>query len=183
VTLSIRRAQPADAGDLARFGARTFFETYADANDPADMAQHLSAKYSEAIQGREIRNPLATYLLAELDGALAGYAYLLFEHAPENVTLDRPVELVRFYVAREWHGRGVAQALMEACVVEARRRSGRTLWLAVWQENARAIAFYRKAGFDHTGTVHFKLGSQLQDDHLMTLALDPVGSSNPVAPR
>jgi ribosomal protein S18 acetylase RimI-like enzyme len=183
MSLSIRRAQPADAGNLARFAARTFFETYADANDPADMAQHLSAKYSEAIQDGEIRNPMGVYLLAELEGELAGYAYLLFQHAPEGVALDRPIELVRFYVAREWHGRGVAQALMAACVAEARRRGGRTLWLAVWQQNDRAISFYRKAGFDRAGTVHFRLGSQLQDDHLMTLALDPVGSIEPVAPR
>ena len=183
MTLSIRRAQAADAGPLARFAARTFFETYADANDPADMADHLSAKYSEAIQDAEIRNPMATYLLAELEGELAGYAYLLFEHGPQGVALDRPVELVRFYVAREWHGRGVAQALMAACIAEARRRSGSTLWLAVWQENARAISFYRKAGFDLAGTVRFKLGSQLQDDHLMTLALGLVEAGEPVAPR
>ena len=30
MSLSIRRAQPADAGNLARFAARTFFETYAE---------------------------------------------------------------------------------------------------------------------------------------------------------
>jgi ribosomal protein S18 acetylase RimI-like enzyme len=183
VTLSIRRAQPPDAALLARFAARTFFETYADANDPADMADHLSAKYGEAIQDAEIRNPMASYLLAEVEGGLAGYAYLLFEHAPEGVALDRPVELVRFYVAREWHGRGVAQALMTACVDEARRGGGNTLWLAVWQENARAISFYRKAGFELAGTVRFKLGAQLQDDHLMMLALGPVESVQPVARR
>ena len=183
MSLSIRRAQPADAGNLARFAARTFFETYADANDPADMADHLSAKYGETIQDAEIRNPLASYLLAEVEGGLAGYAYLLFEHAPEGVALDRPVELARFYVAREWHGRGVAQALMTACVNEACRGGGNTLWLAVWQENARAISFYRKAGFELAGTVRFKLGAQLQDDHLMMLALGPVESVQPVARR
>ena len=183
MTLSIRRAQPPDAAALAGFAARTFFETYADANDPADMADHLSAKYGETIQDAEIRNPLASYLLAEVEGGLAGYAYLLFEHAPEGVALDRPVELARFYVAREWHGRGVAQALMTACVNEACRGGGNTLWLAVWQENARAISFYRRAGFDLAGTVKFKLGSQWQNDHLMTLALDPVEAGEPFAPR
>ena len=123
------------------------------------------------------------YLLAELDGALIGYGLLRFEHPPDGTQLDRPVELVRFYIAREWHGRGMAQSLMTACVDEASRRGGRTLWLAVWQRNERAIAFYRKSGFTVAGAVNFRLGSQLQDDHMMTLDLEPAGSREPVGPR
>ena len=45
MTPTIRTAQLADAADLATFAARTFFETYAAANDPADMAAHLASKY------------------------------------------------------------------------------------------------------------------------------------------
>jgi ribosomal protein S18 acetylase RimI-like enzyme len=183
MSLSIRRAEPTDAAQLASFSARTFAETYAHANDPADMAQHLSTKYGPAIQEAEIRNPMAAYLLVELDGQLAGYAFLRFEHSPQGVALEHPVELVRFYVAREWHGRGIAQQLMAACAAEARRGGGRVLWLTVWQENARAIAFYRKSGFEIAGTAQFKLGSQLQDDHMMTLELGSVATGKPVGCR
>ena len=35
-----------------------------------------------------------------------------------------------------------AQALMDACADEALKRGGRTLWLGVWERNARAIRFY-----------------------------------------
>lgn len=183
MTPIIRRAEPIDAARLAAFAARTFSETYAAYNDPADMAQHLGAKYGEAIQAAEIRDPAATYILAEVEGELAGFAFLHFEHGPDGVALERPVELVRFYVAREWHGRGVAQTLMTACVREARQGGAGTLWLSVWQENDRAISFYRKSGFSLVGTVRFKLGSQLQDDHMMTLALEPVESRRPVGRR
>ena len=183
MTPAIRTARLADAADLASFAARTFFETYAAANDPADMAAHLASKYSEALQAAEIRNPALLYLLAELDGTLIGYGLLRFEHAPKGTQLDRPVELVRFYIAREWHGQGMAQPLMTACVDEARRRGGRTLWLAVWQRNERAIVFYRKSGFTVAGAVNFRLGSQLHDDHMMTLDLEPARSREPVGPR
>jgi GNAT superfamily N-acetyltransferase len=183
MTLMIRRAEPIDAARLADFAARTFSDTYAAYNAPADMAQHLAAKYGEAIQAAEIRDRTATYLLAEVEGDLAGFAFLHFEHGPDGVALERPVELVRFYVAREWHGLGVAQTLMAACVQEARQRAGGTLWLSVWEENSRAISFYRKSGFSLAGSVRFKLGSQLQDDHMMTLALEPVESRQPAAPR
>jgi diamine N-acetyltransferase len=180
VTPTIRLARPEDAAAIATFSARTFFETYAESNDPADMTAHLAAKYSEAIQAAELADPGLVYLLAEIDGALAGFALLHLDHALENTGLSRPVELVRFYVAKEWHGHGVAQTLMSACRREAIRRDGRTLWLAVWQSNARAIAFYRKMGFAVAGTVAFRLGSQVQTDHMMTLALESVDRVEPV---
>jgi GNAT superfamily N-acetyltransferase len=179
VTPTIRLGRREDAGVIAAFSARTFFETYADANDPADMAAHLVAKYGEAIQAAELANPALLYLLAELDGILIGFALLHLNHGPEHTNLIRPVEVVRFYVAREWHGQGIAQTLMRACREEAARRGGGTLWLAVWRSNARAIAFYRKAGFAIAGTVTFRLGSQLQNDHMMTLPLEPAASEEP----
>ena len=171
----IRRATRADAAPLAELAARTFADTYAAHNDPDDMAAHLTAKYGEAKQAEELAHPAATYLLAELDGRLVGFAYLVAERSPGGIPMEAPVELVRFYVVRDWHGRGVAQRLMDACVAEARRRGGRTLWLAVWQENPRAIAFYRKAGFRIVGMTSFRLGSQVQDDHVMVMALAQTG--------
>jgi ribosomal protein S18 acetylase RimI-like enzyme len=94
------------------------------------------------------------------------------------------VEIARFYVAREWHGRGLAQTLMAAAVAEARRQGGKTLWLTVWAENARAIGFYRKQGFVTAGTSPFRLGTLIQQDYLMTrdLTADPAAVSIPAAP-
>lgn len=183
MTTIIRRGRREDAAVIAAFSARTFFETYADVNDPADMAAHLAAKYGEPIQAAELANPSLIYLLVELDGVLIGFALLHLNHAPENTKLICPVEVVRFYVGREWHGQGIAQALMRACQEEAARHGGRTLWLAVWQSNARAIAFYRKAGFAIAGTVTFRLGSQLQNDHMMTLMLEPAAPPEPAVRR
>lgn len=169
----IRRATLGDAAPLAELATTTFAETYAAYNDSADMASHLAARYSEAKQAQELADPAATYLVAEWEGHLVAYAYLIAGRGPGGIPLDRPVELVRFYVASAWHGRGLAQRLMTDCVAEARRRDARTLWLGVWQRNARAIAFYRKAGFLIVGTTTFRLGSQVQDDHVMALELVP----------
>jgi GNAT superfamily N-acetyltransferase len=177
VTPTVRRATGADAARLAELAARTFADTYASYNDPADMAAHIGAKYGEARQAAELAHPAATYIVAEAGDQLIGYAYLVADQAPGGVPLDAPVEVVRFYIAREWHGTGAAQQLMAACVAEARRRGGRTLCLAVWERNPRAIAFYRKAGFAIVGSTAFQLGSQRQADHVMALALAPADAA------
>lgn len=178
MTFTIRRATAADAARLAELAARTFSDTYAAHNDPADMIAHISARYGEGRQAEELADPASTYIVADLADQLIGYAYLVSQQAPGDIPFDAPVEVVRFYVASPWHGRGVAQRLMEACVAEARRRGGRTLCLGVWQENPRAIAFYRKAGFAIVGKTTFQLGSQRQVDHVMALSLDGPGDDS-----
>lgn len=174
---SIRRAARTDAARLAELAARTFADTYGAYNDPADMAAHITGKYGEAKQAEELADPAATYLLAEQDGRLLAYAYVVAGRSPGGIELEAPVELMRFYVLREWHGRGLAQRLMDACIAEARHRGGRMLWLSVWRENPRAIAFYRKAGFRLAGATSFRLGSQIQDDDVMTMDLELAGAA------
>jgi GNAT superfamily N-acetyltransferase len=105
---------------------------------------HLTKSYSEAQQGAEIADPDVDVLLAEVDDSLAGYAQLRVGEAPACVAHLAPFELWRFYVDTPWHGRGVAQALMEAVADAARARGASALWLSVWEHNPRAQAFYAK---------------------------------------
>jgi ribosomal protein S18 acetylase RimI-like enzyme len=81
------------------------------------------------------------------------------------------VELARFYVDQAHHGRGIAQALMTAVYANARALGGTRLWLGVWERNFRAIAFYRKCGFEKCGEHPFVLGTDLQTDWDMARGL------------
>jgi putative acetyltransferase len=81
--------------------------------------------------------PVATIVLAETDGALAGF-----------VTVDRKSKyLDQIVVAPEQWGSGVALALLD----EAKRISPNGLDLLVNKDNARAIRFYEKHGFVYAG--------------------------------
>lgn len=177
MSIVIRTGEESDATFLAELAARTFHEAFAADNRPEDMAHHISRAYGPSQQQRELVDPAITTLLAEVEGQLAGYAQLRFGAAPDHVAGESPVELWRFYVARSWHGRGVAQALMRRVVAEAYRRGGRTLWLGVWERNARAKAFYVKTGFQDVGSHVFMLGTDPQTDRILVRQLTPPGSS------
>ena len=56
---------------------------------------------------------------------------------------------------------------MARCLDDAARWGGDALWLSVWQENARGIAFYRKCGFEVAGTQPFVVGEDVQRDWIM----------------
>jgi len=172
----IRRATAADAHALADLAARTFAETFAHSCSASDMALHLTTHYSPALQGAEIANPAVDVLLALDDEVLAGFAQLRAgEVAPACVQAcvqaDTPIELWRFYVDRPWHGRGLATALMPAAVEAATHRGADALWLSVWEDNARARAFYRRWGFGHAGTQAFVVGTDVQNDCILARAL------------
>ena len=169
--LTIRRANREDGGLLAELGARTFAETFATDNSPEDMAAYIAASFNLRQQMAELADPASTFLIAEVGGAAAGYAKLHAGEPLEGVEGANPVELVRLYASREWLGRGVGQALMCACVDEARQAGHRTIWLGVWERNGRAQAFYRKWNFRAVGEHVFQLGSDPQTDILMERAV------------
>lgn len=180
MSIMIRSGGATDATALSELAARTFRETFAADNRAEDMALHLAHAYGTSQQQRELVDPNITTLLVEIDGQLAGYAQLRSGVAPECVTGESPVELWRFYIAQPWHGRGVAQALMRRVEFEAYRRGGRTLWLGVWERNARAKAFYHGSGFMDVGSHAFMVGTDAQTDRILVRHL-PTGITNGAA--
>lgn len=169
--VQVRRARPEEAAELAALMARTFVAAFGPANQPQHLATHLARSYAPAIQARELADPDISVLVADDRGTLAGYATLRTGEVPAEVTGPAPLQLWRFYVDQAWHGRGLAQRLMSAVYDEARARGARTLWLGVWEENPRGIAFYRKEGFEAVGRFLFHVGDDPQRDLIMARSL------------
>jgi ribosomal protein S18 acetylase RimI-like enzyme len=167
--LSIRHAESKDAGALARMADTLFRTAFAERNDPVQMERYCGSHFGTELQAAEINDPDAITLLLEKQEALEGFAQML-RGARSQSSVDvgtAPVELQRFYVAPTLHGRGVAQILMQRCIEEAETAGADVLWLGVWQENPRAIAFYHKCGFHIAGEQVFMLGTEPQYDHVM----------------
>ena len=168
---SVRRATTDDASLLAELGARTFYETFVNHTQPEDMAAYLATSFGPEIQAAELADPQSSFFIAETDGVTSGYAQLRAGEAEPCVSGQRPIELVRLYVSQQWLGRGVAHALMRACIDEARRTEFQTMWLGVWEHNGRAQSFYRKWDFQVVGDHIFQVGSDPQTDLIMERTL------------
>ena len=165
--INIRFATAADPALLAELGAQTFSDTFAAQNTAENMAAYLAASFSVQKQAAELVHPNSLFLIAETAGEAVGYARLKEDAPPSVISGSHPIEIGRFYSRKERVGRGVGPALMQACLLEAQHRGCDTIWLDVWEENPRAIAFYRKWGFVEAGTQIFPLGEDLQHDLLM----------------
>lgn len=158
---------------LAELGARAFSETFAKDNTPEDLAEYLSRNFSPEIQAAELARPGSLFLILEIDGTPAGFVRLQDQASDaclaESPDWDHPhpIELVRIYLLQAWTGRRLGDVLMKASIEQARNLGVGVLWLGVWEHNTRAIAFYKRWGFEVAGEHPFQLGQDLQTDFVM----------------
>ncbi len=165
--LALRYGTALDNVLLAEIGRETFAETFGPDNTPEDMAAYLDSAFGPDKQAAELADPAVRYIIAETAGQPAGFCQVKFGPGPAAVGGARLMEIVRIYARRAWIGQGVGARLMQAALDEAARAGCDAIWLGVWERNPRAIAFYRKWGFEAVGAQTFRLGSDLQRDVIM----------------
>ena len=152
--IRLRRATSLDAAWLAEFGARTFRAAYAHLMDEREIATYCNAAYGATQQDAELRRTDSVVLLAEASGERLGFCWVVREPAaarPRCITDAHAIHLSRIYVSPEAQGRGIGALLLDGAVTEARGFGGETLYLAVWEKNPRAIAFYERHHFAEVG--------------------------------
>ena len=169
--LVVRRATVDDAATVADIGARLFAQAFAAQNTADNLRAYLASAFSEAQQRRELSDPANVVWLAEWDARAVGYAHVKLGSPANDVAMQRPVELSRIYADRQWHGQGLGQRLLTACLDEAARWRASHIWLGVWKENPRAVAFYEKNGFKIVGEHTFQVGADPQHDWIMVREL------------
>jgi ribosomal protein S18 acetylase RimI-like enzyme len=167
----IKIAKNNDAADLSTFARRVFLETFGAENTPDDMALYIEESFTPSCQGAEIRDQMRSTLLLRIEDKLMGYAQLSWGKGVPQLKAQNPVELVRFYIDQKFHGKGVADNLLNACLDLSRSQSADVMWLGVWEKNARALKFYRKHQFQPNGDQIFQLGHDQQRDIILARPL------------
>lgn len=188
-TIDISPATVDDAGRLATCAAVTFPLACPSDSRPEDIERHIATQLSAERFRNFITAPGHTILCLRDEGGIAGYSMLVLDQPTDEdvlaaLTITPAVELSKFYVHPDHHGRGSAGDLM-AFTLEFAARSGLPgVWLGVNQENTRAIRFYTKSGFRRVGTKRFRLGDRFEDDFILEQALPvrPAATSRPSAP-
>jgi [ribosomal protein S18]-alanine N-acetyltransferase len=96
---------------------------------------------------------------------------------PVGFVLARAVadeaEILNINVAREWRGRGVGRALLEAVMASA--RDARRMLLEVAEGNAPAISLYHACGFRPVGRrigYYARPGGSREDALILAISLD-----------
>lgn len=163
----IKRATIDDVIALQEIGMRTFTETFAAGNTEEDMQRYLSDSFSISKLTTELQDQNSMFFFAAIQKRIIGYLKINFGASQTETQSDKSVEIERIYVLQEFHGKKVGQLLYDFAMQLARSTSAPYVWLGVWEENKRAIAFYQKNGFTAFDKHVFMLGTDEQIDIMM----------------
>ena len=167
--IAYRDGTPDDAALMSRLGKQTFVETFGHLYTPENLAAFLENHSEENWRG-ELSNPAFAIRIAEDSGEAAGFAKVGPPSLPFEPT-GPSAELRQLYVLKPWHGVGIAHALMDWAIEEARRRGAEQIYLSVFVDNHRARRFYDRYGFEAVGTYDFMVGDHADLDIIMRKVL------------
>lgn len=165
------RASAADLNAYGDISRRTFADTYRESHSAEVLTRHIDQRLCDDVLVKELADPARHVWALERDEVWVGYTLLRHGSASVVVPGDQPVEIERFYIAKEWHGRGYADSLMNAALASARTHGARVAWLGVWEQNSRAVRFYTKCGFAVMGRATYMFDGKAEDDLVMSIAL------------
>jgi ribosomal protein S18 acetylase RimI-like enzyme len=167
IDICVRNAIADDAEALSAFAAAVFPLGGRPGADPLDLAHYIAAELTAKCFRTWIENPNAIMFVAEMEDQICGYVLVLRLSSHPQIEDGALAELRKLYVAPAHHGRRVADELMRQALASLERDRRTAMWLSVFSENPRAIAFYKKWGFRIVGTQLFLVGSDPQRDFLM----------------
>lgn len=141
--IEIREAVVEDAEALRAYAERLFAEDL-----PGIFRRPVPTLDEETAFIRSRIEPVnGTLLVALAEGVPVG----LIDLVPSSLAEESHVGTFGISVDRQWRGRGVGGALIEALVTWAGEHGVSRIQAGAWQNNPRALALYERHGFEREG--------------------------------
>jgi ribosomal protein S18 acetylase RimI-like enzyme len=152
--LSVRPLTESDITAAAALAADVFRFAYGAAfSDSARFEQYLVETFDPETFASQMSFESDKCLVGHVDDELAGFLKLAASKPLPGIAVASCVELAKLYVWDQFHGTGIALALLKSALHAAAGSGFDVVWLCVWERNPRALAFYRKSGFEVVGEV------------------------------
>ena len=169
--IQIKKISLNEIDQLQKIGRQTFYETFAEVNSEENIKNYLENGFSTEKLTTELTDNNSEFYFATLNDEVIGYLKINFGLSQTELKDDKALEIERIYVSKEFHGKKVGQLLYDKAIEIAKQKNSDYVWLGVWEENLRALSFYRKNGFVEFDKHLFKLGDDEQTDLMMKLKL------------
>ena len=167
----IREVTLKDIDALVELSKTTFFDTYGAKNTAADMEHYLETNFSKTVLCSELKDVNVFFYFLELESENVGYLKLNVGSAQTELKDAKSLEIERIYLKKAYQGKGLGLQLLKKAIAVGKEKAVTYIWLGVWEENPKAIQFYKKNGFEVFDTHTFLLGSDKQTDFMMRLNL------------
>jgi sigma-B regulation protein RsbU (phosphoserine phosphatase) len=176
--ISIKKADKTHSEIIAKLGEDTFRESYASQNTAEDLNMYIAQNYSAKKIESELQNVHNHYFIAYDKEKEVGFVKLRINANLAELKGKKAAEIQQIYVRQSHQKQKVGAALMQKCIDAAIELGMELIWLGVWEKNEKALTFYQKWGFSRFGSQKFVLGTDVQNDFLLSKSLEKMPSSN-----
>lgn len=158
---TLRPARPTDSRSLARL----FADVRGEGRWLLTPASAVSEPSEAFFIGEMIRSTNGLALVAEGDGEVIGNVLVTVERS----SVSNHVGTLSIVIDRDWRDVGIGSTMVRASQDWIRERGLAKLALAVFPDNARAIAVYEHCGFAREGLrrMQYRVDGEFRDELLM----------------
>ena len=160
-----------DLHKLQRISRETFKDTFSEYISEQDIKDYFATALRKEKLLSEIEDKHSSFYFACHDEEMVGYMKVNETPAQTEINDAESLELQRIYLLKHRQGKGEGAYLLNHAINIARDKAKKYLWLGVWENNHRAIKFYKKYGFYAFSEHFFIAGSDKSHDILMRLDL------------
>ena len=164
---SFYRCETDDVDTLRDFLFRVFQDAYDGLIAQPSIDAYMEKSFDANRIKAELSNPCSAFFLLSIDGVLAGCLKVNEASAQTDINDPQSLEIERIYLAKAFQNQGHGSILMNKAVEIANQQKLKYVWLGVWENNARALRFYKRNGFYKIGTHGFVMGEEQQTDYIM----------------
>lgn len=147
------------------------FRVFQDAYDGLIAQPSIDAYMEKSFDANRIKaelsNSHSAFFFLSIDGVLAGCLKVNEAPAQTDINDSQSLEIERIYLAKAFQNQGHGNILMNKAVEIANQHRMKYIWLGVWENNARALRFYKRNGFYKIGMHGFVMGEEKQTDYIM----------------
>ncbi|MBM7616937.1 ribosomal protein S18 acetylase RimI-like enzyme [Weissella uvarum] len=156
-----------DVVALQTISAQTFKETFLPFNDTEDVEQYVQRAYALDQLRDELRDENSQWFFLMVAGEPVAYLKVNVGDAQTEERGDDSLEVQRIYVLAGAQRHGYGKLLMEEALKLAQAAHKSKVWLGVWEQNTKAIAFYQQFGFEPVDDHVFMMGKKPQRDLIL----------------
>ena len=155
--INIKKATVVDTNLLVSLSIEAFLPAHGHSSPKKDIDSYISKNFSKENLRDELLEQTNEYYLIYYKNKVAGFSKVIFNSPNENIDGINITKMERLYLLKEYYGLDLGLELFNFNVTLSKKNHQRGLWLEVWIENLRAIAFYTKIGLKKTGLYDFKV--------------------------
>jgi ribosomal protein S18 acetylase RimI-like enzyme len=166
--ISIKQATVSDAALISEIGIQSFIESHGNSASTENITAYIALKFNKEVLIEELNDPKNIFHILYFNDEPAGYSKIIFNDPHEAIEDKNVTKLERLYLLESFYGKGLGTILFDFIIGLSKKEKQAGIWLQVWTENKRAIAFYKKSGFVVKAETFFKISeTHSNPNHLM----------------